>query len=426
MTLATRAAIQALEAEVRERIVAEIGEEGATPGFVHLMAEQEYNTRQQILAGGPPPLTSTERRGLAELDGARAEATRMSNADPSLRNRPQAGSAFLRTATVKPSQYRDAVTATEVYAEAWASQFSTFGAGDEERAILQAGRIESRDLDRLTGASGAYAVPQAFLARLVKSLLNNSPIRGLATVIDTDDGRAMKFPTMDDTAQLATIVGETVSVSHTTDPTLQQASLGAWNFVAPAVLASRALVEDSGLDLTAMLGSIAGDRIGRAQEQYFVTGDGTTGPAGLAETVTAGVTTASTSAITRAELLTAVSSLRSAYRTSATRWLMNPTTLEAIWGITDSSGKFVFDSDSGKLFGVPYVLSSCVAAIGASKVVAYVGDFSGYYIRDVTPVTSLVLRERFAESLDVAVICAMRTDACLADVNSLASVVMHS
>ena len=43
----------------------------------------------------------------------------------------------------------------------------------------------------------------------------------------------------------------------------------------------------------------------------------------------------------------------------------------------------------------------------------------------MTPVTSLVLRERYAESLDVAVLVAMRTDATLADVNSLVSVKLH-
>ena len=55
---------------------------------------------------------------------------------------------------------------------------------------------------------------------------------------------------------------------------------------------------------------------------------------------------------------------------------MNPSTLQYLWGITDSGGHFVFDSDSGKLFGIPVVLDSCVDPIGASKVVAYVGDFS--------------------------------------------------
>ena len=177
--------------------------------------------------------------------------TMLATADPALRNRLQAGSEFLRAATVKPSTYRDAVTATEVYAGRRGRRSSACTVQAMSMRNLEAGRVESRDLTVASGAGGAHAVPQAFLARLVKSLLNNSSVRGLATVIDTDDGRTTKFPAMDDTAQLATILGH-VTVGHASDPTLTQASLGAWNYVAPAILASRGLVEDSAFDVIAL------------------------------------------------------------------------------------------------------------------------------------------------------------------------------
>jgi HK97 family phage major capsid protein len=302
---------------------------------------------------------------------------------------------------------------------------------EDQRMVLSAGRFdaggpESRDQTTGTGSSGGYTIPQAFRTFLQTSLLDGAPILGLATTVETAGGATMKYPVIDDTAQLATILVENNPVNTTTDPSLTQISLGAFSVVAPAVLVPWSLNEDAaGLDILKVVADIAGDRVGRGVDRYLAVGTGSGQPLGISA-ATVGATTAANTGVTYAEWEAAYFSLRAAYRGPAARWVMHSETYEAALALTDTSGRAVFDREHQTMFSVPVVCDDSMAQIGSAAVVAVVGRFDkGYVVRQVVPTLAMILHERYADVLASAVIVATRIDATLSDAAALRSLVCH-
>jgi HK97 family phage major capsid protein len=366
------------------------------------------------ITGDVPPLPSEMR------------VARRSNDGPTIAQQMNMVRAQRALATGTSSPDGSATRRTPEYRAAWETLASGGHLTPFHHELLGAGQVSMRDASDITGSAGAYTVPQSFEDQLVLSLLNSSPVRQLAGKISTSNGRVLPYPIVDDTANAASILGENVVVNRTTDPVFASVSLGAFTWVAPAVIAPWSLFQDSALDIGAILARIAADRIVRGQEAAFITGSGSGTFLGL-NAVTTGVTTASNAAITFDEWMAAWLSLRPAYRQGGASWLMHSNTYKAALDLKDSSNRYLFDHESGTMFGLKVYVDDNVAQIGASAKVAFVGRFDlGYVIRDVSPPTSLILHERYADSLASAVIVAQRTDATVSDAAALRALAMHS
>jgi HK97 family phage major capsid protein len=81
-------------------------------------------------------------------------------------------------------------------------------------------------------------------------------------------------------------------------------------------------------------------RIGRAEEQAFLVGDGVNKPTGLFATAQVGITLAASTAITLDEVLD-LHSLREPYRRNAV-FVMNDVTVKAIRKLKDTSGQYLW------------------------------------------------------------------------------------
>jgi HK97 family phage major capsid protein len=379
-----------------------------------LTADEAADLMYGNLMGEPPPLPSEMRSRTSAADG------------PTIAQQMTLVRAQRALATGTSSPDGSATRRTPEYRAAWETLVSGGHMTPFHHELLGAGHVSMRDASDITGSAGAYTVPQSFEDQLVLSLLNGSPVRQLAGHLSTPNGRTLPYPVVDDTAQSAAILAENVLVNKTTDPTFSSVLLGAFTYVAPAVIAPWSLFQDSALDIGAILARIAADRIVRGQEAAFITGSGSGTFLGL-NAVTTGVTTASNAAITFDEWMATWLSLRPAYRQGGASWLMHSNTYKAALDLKDSSNRYLFDHESGTMFGLKVYVDDNVAQIGASAKVAFVGRFDlGYVIRDVSPPTSLILHERYADSLASAVIVAQRTDATVSDAAALRALAMHS
>lgn len=268
------------------------------------------------------------------------------------------------------------------------------------------------------GSLGGYTVPDAMMGPLEAALLQWGGMRQVATVLSTDTGADLPIPTTNDTANVGELIGENVAVAQL-EATFGQVILGSYKYSSKMINLSVELLQDSALNLPAILGEMLGTRIGRVTNNDFTTGAGTAGPRGI---VTAAanstITSASATALTYAELLALKHKIDPAYRFNA-GWMMNDAVLLMVKKIADTQGRPIWlpslvEGAPATFDGDPYTINQSMSSAAASKAVLY-GDFSRYMIREVKGITLLRLDERYAEKLQVAFIAFARYDGDLID-----------
>ena len=283
---------------------------------------------------------------------------------------------------------------------------------DEERAMAG---------PQNTTSVGGYAIQDAAMREVEIALLAFGGVRQVATILRTDTGGPLPIPTVNDSTNVGSLIGEGVTATKL-DVTFGQLVLDAWKYTSKEVLVSVELMQDNSVNLPQLLGRILGERLGRIQNTHFTTGTGTGQPNGVVNAATftqASSSAANTTGISYANLIALYHSVDPAYRTNA-RWMMNDNSISKIKLLVDSSNRPLWlpglvDRAPDTLLGSPYVINQDMASMTVTAKSILFGDFSKYWIRDVRDVTLLRLDERFAEFLQVAFLAFMRTDGDLLD-----------
>lgn len=331
----------------------------------------------------------------------------------------------------------------EEYRKAF-DNFMRFGIAEmkpEQRAVLQTGAQtisdrEARDLGVATGGVGGYLVPQAFYDRIIRAQKLVGGVRLAAFTFKTDSGATMPVPQDNDTSNVGELLAENTSATIL-DTTLGSKNLSAYMYSSKIVKVGLALIQDSAFDIDAWLGKKLGIRLGRIQNQHFTTGTGTGQPQGVVTGATSGKVglTGQTTSIIYDDLVDLEHSVDPAYRYGSqltgdfaddmdgmptTRWMFADSTLKALKKIKDSQlrplwlpGLAVKEPDT--ILGYPYVINQDMAAMAANAKSVLFGDFSNYFIREVTGVTILRLTERYADFLQVGFLAFQRVDGALID-----------
>ena len=284
-----------------------------------------------------------------------------------------------------------------------------------------------------TDSAGGYTVPDSMRQKLQERMKAFGGLAAAVEEISTTSGEALRWPTLDDTANSGVIASEgTAPASGGADLVFGEKVLGAFKYVAPGagqlpLRVSVELLQDSAFDIEGLVQRKLGERIGRAQAAHWVTGNGTTEPFGI-DTGTSG--TAFTSAgITYAELVAAVHEVDPAYRESA-KWTFNDATLAKIESIVDTTGRPILkDSTAGiegkpsgqTLLGYPVVIDQAWATYtdgGTNKWGAF-GDLqAGYVIRRVKDMTLIVNPYSRANEGQVEYVLWARADGVPQDTNA--------
>lgn len=233
-------------------------------------------------------------------------------------------------------------------------------------------------------AAGGYLVPDEFERTLIQKLEEENIMRGLATVITTASG-TREIPVEADYGQ-AYWLGENEQYRES-DASFGRVVLGAHK-LGTIVKVSEELMYDSAFNMAAYVSSAFARRMGRAEEEAFIVGDGSGKPKGLVHDAQVGVTapTGQTDSITADNLIDLYHALRRPYRSRAT-WLMSDSTAKALRKLKDNDGQYLWQpglqaGQPDRILGRPVAISDFVPPLGAGNRSILFGDLSYYWIAD--------------------------------------------
>jgi HK97 family phage major capsid protein len=313
-------------------------------------------------------------------------------------------------------------TADEKYADAFRS-FLRGGVSSlsvEQRAIIKT--VEERGQSVGTQTQGGYLVPGIFQAELIKSLKAWGPMLdpGVTRMLQTSTGATITMPTMNDTANVGALIGENQQVS-VSEIAFGTKSIDAYKYTSGVVLVSDELLQDSVMDVEALVRDAMGERIGRIANTHLTTGDGASKPNGI---VTAAGTTAAAgaAAITFDDFINLEHSVDPAYRSDPSiKWMFNDNTLKAARKLKDLNGAYIWQPADVK-GGAPatiltygYVINQAVADIGTGAKSVVFGAMNKYIVRMVKEFAIKRLVERYADYGQVGLIGFTRLDGELLD-----------
>jgi HK97 family phage major capsid protein len=245
-------------------------------------------------------------------------------------------------------------------------------------------------LNEGTGAQGGFTVPIGFWPEILFALRQIDGLWNSAKLVITPTGGPLNLPTAFETNS-GRQLSEAALVSQT-NPTfgnVHWSNCPLWS--SDQILTSVALAEDCGApNMVEAMKQIFAIRISVGLGGQFT---GT-----LLSNAHVGVTTASPTAITPAEVMelpTALSNAAYGYKPTS-GWLMSAATLEYVYALVGTDGlrifpkKFSDDTGLPLLLEQPVYLSPSMGAIGASAKPIAFGDLSRFWIRQVGDTFSIL------------------------------------
>lgn len=262
--------------------------------------------------------------------------------------------------------------------------------------------MEKKALYESDDTLGGFYAPAEYVADLIKTVTEISPIRSIARVRSTSN-RGIEIPKR--TGQFsAQFVAETGTRSETTGYTTGLMQIDAHELYA-LVDISQAMLEDSAFDLESEMSEEFGTQFAKAEGTAFVSGNAVGRPQGFTDS-SAGVSSTNSgngTALTSDGLLDLMYAIKSDYMNNA-RFVFNRSTLAAILKLEDTEGQKIFVNSMNyvggapsTILGKPYVLAEDMPNVGAgTKPIAY-GDFSRAYTI-VDRVNLSVMRDPYSQA----------------------------
>lgn len=370
------------------------------------------------------------------VERAEKLARTLGEADPRAKAAADAASLIARSAPTASD--RTAAAATS-YNGAFMKMlaFGWKGLSQDERASLgnprefsEEDRMALRDRDPELfsiissgdDVSGGYLIPaeplqQIEMAELAYSGMLEAPTRKFTTAT----GREIPIPTLNDTGNSGAWVSELADHSGGTDPQYGVKTIGAHLLTSRIVKVSKVFLTDAGGDFAGDLFDMFGERLGRAKNTAFTTGNGVGKPTGVVSSASSSGVTAAASSISFNDLTDLEHSVNRAYRRrGSTGYMAADSTIKALKKLLDGDGKPIWqlavkDGQPDTLNGWPYWINDDIAEIGSGAKSVLYGDWSKYRIRTVGGSTLVRLNERFAELHQVGFVLIQRVDGLLVD-----------
>lgn len=369
----------------------------------------------------------------AEMDSLKSRIDAMERSDE-LEASFAAGGARRRI----ESEGRGAGVGNREEEEPEADEFQTWLRGDarvnrlgvtSERNILlpdrrmtpeqRAAALVERRAQSTSTTAGGYTIAEDFSYALEVAMLAYGGTLQVATVMRTDTGAALPWPTLNDTTNEGVLLAEN---TQETEQALVFAvkQLDAYKYSSRIVLASVEILQDSAFDFNGVVATALGERLGRILNRHLTVGTGSGQPNGIVTASAAGATAAASGAIAFNDLVDLEHSVDPAYRTGA-RFMLHDTTLKLIKQLKDSQnrplwlpGLAVREPDT--ILGYPYTVNQHMAtALSTLGKAMIFGRLDKYVARIVREITLLRLVERYADYLQVGFIAFMRADGELID-----------
>jgi HK97 family phage major capsid protein len=250
-----------------------------------------------------------------------------------------------------------------------------------------------------TGSEGGYTVQTEVAKSLQDALKAYGGVRSVADVFSTAQGNDINYPNSDGTSETGELIAQNTTATAA-DPVFGSTTLSAYKFSSKVVAIPFELLQDSSIDIEAMVRQRLVDRLGRVQNTYFTTGTGTAQPKGVVTAAGSGKvgTTGQTTSVIYDDLVDLEHSVDPAYRKLGVHYMMSDSTLKAIRKIKDSQNRPIFvpgyeanaminGGAPDTLMGTPIVINQDMAVMAANAKSILFAYFQPYKVRDVMEFT---------------------------------------
>lgn len=386
--------------------------------YASMSRDEIHDEIDKIMApdGVTAPLSTSGERKLGQLQSALetvdAESARVAQRSKML--------GTLESEHTPPNEDRFAVLDQAIDSDEYASAFREYlqqGSRDmnsDQLRVLEATKREERALGTVTGSAGGFTVPTDFIADVVKAQvqfggLRKAPIRQITTA----DGSDLQIPTSDDTGNSGELLSENAAAAEQ-DVLFGQKTLFAWTWSSKIVRVSWQLLQDSAVNMEQFLAETLGERLGRAQAGYLLTGTGSSQPEGI-------ITNASTTAAGNAAILeyddfvNIEHAVDPAYRDKG-HYVLSDDALKQARLIKDMNDLPLWqDGMSGgipaSINGYSYTIDPGMASVATGNKPIIFGDISQYWLRDVVDFRLQRFDEKWGEQGQIGFLMWSRMDA---------------
>ena len=255
-----------------------------------------------------------------------------------------------------------------------------------------------------TTTEGGFTVPAIVAGMVIDKLKAYGGMRDVSTILTTETGVNMNWPTSDGTADVGAIVGQNTAVVAA-DVVFGTIGLNPFYYTSNKIALPLELIQDSAIDVVSYVVDRLATRIARIQNTHFTVGAGTTLPDGVVPKSGTGKTgaTGQTLGVIYDDLIDLKHSINRAYRANA-RYMLNDLSVAVVSKLKDTTGRPIWvpgDNENivggrpDTLCGFPVAINDDMPVMAANAKSIAFGDFGKYNIRDIAGTT--VLR-RFDDS----------------------------
>jgi len=242
---------------------------------------------------------------------------------------------------------------------------------------------ELKAMQEGTDNEGGYFVPEDFRTQVIHNTGVPGGVHRPACTVITTSLKDGYLPTMGSVSWAA--IAEEAAYGDNT-PTVGQVTFTIRK-AGGTVKVSNELLEDSAVNLPALLSQIFGEAQGRYEDEQLIAGDGSGEAEGLRTSATDGTDTDANNAVSIADIQTWYFDLPAQFRANASvsttsSFMQQVNTLD----VTSSKGSLT-SAPAEALLGRPTLLFDGTgwddaAAIATNEEVGAIGDFSNYYLID--------------------------------------------
>jgi HK97 family phage major capsid protein len=244
-----------------------------------------------------------------------------------------------------------------------------------------------------TGAEGGFTVATEVATSVIDALKAFGGMRSVATVLRTEGGNPMNFPTSNGVSEEGEIVAENVTTTPL-DLTFGTLGLPVYKYSSKSLAVPWELLQDSSIDVQAFVINRLVTRLGRITNKHFTIGSGVSQPNGVVTASTSGRigTAGNTTSVTYDFLVDLEHSVDPAYREGGRGgYMVHDTTLRELRKIKDTQGRPLFvpgyemnvpGGAPNTLMGSPITVNQDMPVMAANAKSILFGDLSTYNIRD--------------------------------------------
>ncbi len=250
-----------------------------------------------------------------------------------------------------------------------------------------------------TSSEGGYSVQSEVANQFIDALKAYGFMRAEASQITTSQGNPLSWPTTDGTAETGEWVAQNTSATAA-DVTFGTVAVNVFKAGSKVITVPIELLQDSNIDIQALVFARMITRIGRISNVGYTTGTGSGQPQGFVGVSSVGKvgTTGQTTSIIYDDLVDLIDSLDVAYQQNGARscFMFSQTLRKVLRKIKDTAGRPIWTPsyDAGistghtdTLLGYDVCLNNDLAVPAANAKSLAFGQFDKYLIRDALDIS---------------------------------------